>query len=179
MTSSVAAIWTVGGQRVSLNITNNISTQPKQFHCHNRPMKASILTISNYTKYIEHQFLPIFCFYAGIIFNITNNISTQPKQLHCHNRPMKAPTLTISNYSRLSLSRSRRDPLKHFKISVLRDIRCAELRKIPNEQPNFHKWTCNLTSLIRNICWKYCGKGGKLLLRSNFSPYPQYFITWC
>ena len=40
-------------------------------------------------------------------------------------------------YSRLSLSRSQRDPLKHFEISVLRHIRCAELRKIPNEQPNF------------------------------------------
>ena len=40
-------------------------------------------------------------------------------------------------YSRLSLSRSRRDPLKHFEISVLRHIRCAELGKIPNEQPNF------------------------------------------
>ena len=38
-------------------------------------------------------------------------------------------------YSRLSLSR--RDPLKHFEISVLRHIRCAELRKIPNKQPNF------------------------------------------
>ena len=42
-----------------------------------------------------------------------------------------------SIYSRLSLSRSRRDPLKRFEISVLRHIRCAELRKIPNEQPNF------------------------------------------
>ena len=40
-------------------------------------------------------------------------------------------------YSRLSLSRSRRDPLKHFEISVLRHMRSAELRKIPNEQPNF------------------------------------------
>ena len=39
--------------------------------------------------------------------------------------------------SRLSLSRSRRDPLKHFEISVLRHIRFAELRKIPIEQPNF------------------------------------------
>ena len=28
------------------------------------------------------------------------------------------------------LSRSRRDPLKHFEISVLRHIRSAELRKI-------------------------------------------------
>ena len=36
-------------------------------------------------------------------------------------------------YSRLSLSRSRRDPLKHFELSVLRHIRFAELRKIPIE----------------------------------------------
>ena len=40
-------------------------------------------------------------------------------------------------YSRLSLSRSRRDPLKHFEISVLRHIRVAELRTIPIEQPSF------------------------------------------
>ena len=31
-------------------------------------------------------------------------------------------------YSRLSLSRSQRDPLKNFEISVLRHIRFAELR---------------------------------------------------
>ena len=40
-------------------------------------------------------------------------------------------------YSRLSLFQSRRDSLKYFEISVLRSIRCAELRKIPIEQPNF------------------------------------------
>ena len=40
-------------------------------------------------------------------------------------------------YSRLSLSRSRRDPLKHFELSVVRHIRFAELSKIPIEQPNF------------------------------------------
>ena len=40
-------------------------------------------------------------------------------------------------YSQLSLSQSQRDPLKHFKLSVLRHIRFAELRKIPIEQPNF------------------------------------------
>ena len=39
-------------------------------------------------------------------------------------------------YGRLSLSRSRRDPLKHFEISVLRHIRFAELREIPIEQSN-------------------------------------------
>ena len=46
------------------------------------------------------------------------------------------PNFINVKYSRLSLSRSRRDPLKYFEISVLRHIRCAELRKTPNEQPN-------------------------------------------
>ena len=40
-------------------------------------------------------------------------------------------------YSRLSLSRSRRDPLNHFEIAVRRPSRFAELRKIPIELPNF------------------------------------------
>ena len=40
-------------------------------------------------------------------------------------------------YSRLSLSRNRRDPLKHFEISVLRHIRFSELRKILIAQQNF------------------------------------------
>ena len=40
------------------------------------------------------------------------------------------PPLLDLNYSQLSLSRSGRDHLKHFEISVLRHIRCAELRKI-------------------------------------------------
>ena len=53
------------------------------------------------------------------------------------------PTLKVALYcyctiySRLSLSRSRRGPLEYFEISVLRHIRCAELRKIPMVQPNF------------------------------------------
>ena len=55
-------------------------------------------------------------------------------------------------YSQLSLSQSRRDPLKHFEIPVLRHIRCAELRKIPIKPTKFHKLTCNLTPLVRNIC---------------------------
>ena len=29
------------------------------------------------------------------------------------------------------------------------------------------------------IYWKYCGKEKKLLLRSNFSSFPQYFFTCC
>ena len=52
-------------------------------------------------------------------------------------------------YSQHSLSRSRKDPLNHFEISVLRHIRYAETRKLPNEQPNF---TNELSPLVRNIC---------------------------
>ena len=40
-------------------------------------------------------------------------------------------------YSRFSLSRSQRDSLKYFEISILRHIRFAELSKLPIEQPNF------------------------------------------
>ena len=36
-------------------------------------------------------------------------------------------------------ARSRRDPLKHFEISVLRHIRFAELRKVPIELLYFTK----------------------------------------
>ena len=42
-----------------------------------------------------------------------------------------------SKYSGLSLSRNRRDPQKHFEISLLPHIRFAVLRKKQFEQPNF------------------------------------------
>ena len=45
------------------------------------------------------------------------------------------------NYGRLPLSRSQRDPLKHFEIFVPRHIRFAELRKKEFEQPH-----------VTNIC---------------------------
>ena len=38
--------------------------------------------------------------------------------------------------STLVISKSN-DPLIHFEISVLRHFRCAKLRKVPIEQPNF------------------------------------------
>ena len=64
------------------------------------------------------------------------------------------------NYSRLSISRSRRDPLKHFEIAVLRHIRFTELRKIPIEQPNFTN---------EHVIW---------LFLVMISSYPHYFVTW-
>ena len=42
---------------------------------------------------------------------------------------LKYKTECVSEYSRLSLSRSPRDFLKYFEISVSRHIRFAELRK--------------------------------------------------
>ena len=65
---------------------------------------------------------------------------------------------------------------------TLRDIRTStyqmcSIEENTNGTTKFHKLTCNLTPLVRNTCWKYCEKGEKLLLRSYFSSYPQYFVT--
>ena len=51
----------------------------------------------------------------------------------------------VVKYSRLSLSRTPRDSIKHFKISVLRHIRFAELRKTINRTITFdrmNKFVC-------------------------------------
>ena len=52
-------------------------------------------------------------------------------------------------YSRLSLSRSPRDSLKYFKISIPRHIRFVKLRKTINQTTTFNKWICNLTSEVK------------------------------
>ena len=60
-------------------------------------------------------------------------------------------------YSRLSLSRIPRDSLKHFEISVSRNIRVAEVRKTINHTTTFNKRICNLTPEDREklkILWK-------------------------
>ena len=58
-------------------------------------------------------------------------------------------------YSRLSLSRSPRDCMKQFEISVPRHIRFAELRKTINRTTTFNRMY--LTPKLE-IYWKYCGK---------------------
>ena len=84
----------------------------------------------------------------------------------------------VDVYSRLSLSRTPRDSMKHFEISVVRHIRFTELRKKQLiEQPPLTEWIRNLTPKLE-IYWKYCGKEEKLLLRSNFSSFPQYFVAF-
>ena len=74
-------------------------------------------------------------------------------------------------YSRLSLSRTLKDSLKYIEIPVLRHIRFPELRE--NQTTNYPKFIGDLSPLLKICIYKnYCGKGEKLLLKSNFSSYP-------
>ena len=41
----------------------------------------------------------------------------------------------------------------------------------------FYKWLCNVTPLIRNIYWKYCGKGEKLLPQEQFLLFSTIFCN--
>ena len=61
-------------------------------------------------------------------------------------------------YSRLSLSRSPRDSLEYFEISVPRHIRFAELRKLINRTTTFNKWICNLTPEVNRYTEKIVEK---------------------
>ena len=46
-----------------------------------------------------------------------------------------------------------------------------------NSNNTFNKYICNRTLEVRDtVYWNYCGKGEKLLLRSNFSSFPKYFF---
>ena len=47
--------------------------------------------------------------------------------------------------------------------------------KNTNRTTKFHKWTCNLTPLVRNICWKYCGKGKKFISQEQFLLFSPIF----
>ena len=64
---------------------------------------------------------------------------------------------------------------------ILRDIRTSTHQICRIEEKlirltTFNKYMCNWTLEVRYIYWKYCGKEEKLLLRSNFSSFPQYFL---
>ena len=64
------------------------------------------------------------------------------------------PILVIIKYSRLSLSRTRLS-----RITAYLEVKI---------------WSLFNTEIYQQTT-KYCGKEDKLLLRSNFSPFPQYF----
>ena len=82
----------------------------------------------------------------------------------------------VNNYSRLSLSRIPRDPLKYFEVSEPRHSVCRTEEKIIRTT-TFNKYICNWTLEVRDIL-KYCGKEEKLLLKSSFSSFPQYFLDF-
>ena len=50
----------------------------------------------------------------------------------------KFETIMKSSYNQLSLFRSRRDPLKHFEVSVLRYIRFCRTEENTNRTTKFH-----------------------------------------
>ena len=81
-----------------------------------------------------------------------------------------------TRYSRLSLSRTQgtlwnTSRYPYFDISDLQNW-----GKQLTEQLPLTEWICNLTPKLE-IYWKYCGKEEKLLLRSNFSSFPQCFVA--
>ena len=59
------------------------------------------------------------------ICNTFNDLEPMLLEDHCSHAAFELKTI----YSRLSLSRNRRAPLKHFEISALRHIRFVVLRK--------------------------------------------------
>ena len=70
-------------------------------------------------------------------------------------------------------SRSPRDSIKYFEISIPRHIRVVELRKTINQTTTFKKWICNLTPEVKDIL--------KILWKSReiapFSSCPRYSLS--
>ena len=80
----------------------------------------------------------------------------------------------LCTYSRLSLFRIPRDSLKHFEISVPRDIRVAEVRKTINWITTFNKGICNLTPEVRNM-YKIMWKKGEIAPMEQFLLFSTMF----
>ena len=99
---------------------------------------------------------------AGSLCNLVRNTFPRPIW-YWHTEP-------VYKYSRPSLSRIPRDSLKHFEISVPRNIRVAEVKKTINRTITFNKWVCKLTPELQTY-WKYCGKEEQFLLFSTILCY--------
>ena len=80
----------------------------------------------------------------------------------------------LTSYSRLLSSRIPRDSLKHFEITVHRNIRAAEVRKTINRTTTFNEWICNLTTKVRDIRIENIVEKRR---NCNFSSFPHYFVT--
>ena len=80
----------------------------------------------------------------------------------------------ISVQSALVISNSKGLSEIHQDTRTLTYQICRIEKNLTTECPIF---ICNLTPLHKiYIYLNYCGKGEKLLLKSNFSSYPQYFL---
>ena len=85
---------------------------------------------------------------------------------------LKAFQGSYAVYSRLSLSRSRRDPLKHFEISVVQHIRFAELRISLRDKRLFEITEVEITrvdciSSVAVNCNYSIGMGVRLFYKHN------------
>ena len=102
--------------------------------------------------------------------NVRRDVFWRFGSYHYENMPFEIQsTLVISNSKRLS--------------ETLRDIRTSTYQICGNEKNNKSNSTFTneyvICLLKLEIYWKYCGKEEKLLLRSNFSSFLQYFVTCC
>ena len=78
-------------------------------------------------------------------------------------------------YSRLSLSRSPRESLKYFKISVPRhNYQICRIEEKINQTTIFHKWICNLTPEVRDIL-KILWKRGEIAPEEQFLLFSTIF----
>ena len=91
---------------------------------HARTHKTSEKKI-NMKNDMKHGTLNIFV--ISLIFKLIVRLGYSIKMVMSPNGP-----LLVIRYNRLSLSRIPRDSLKHFEISVPRDVRAAEVRKTIN-----------------------------------------------
>ena len=93
--------------------------------------------------------------------------------MRTHNMLFHGQTTKLSIQSSLVISNSK------GLSKILWDIRTStyqicRLEEKINRTTALNKCIIGLSKL--EICWKYCGKEEKLLLRSNFSSFPQYFV---
>ena len=68
----------------------------------------------------------------------------------------------------ISKSKGSAETLRGIRSSTYQMCRIEENTK---RTTKVHRWTCNLTPLVRNTCWKYCGKGEKFLFLSTIFCY--------
>ena len=142
------------------------TAQQSPAHTHARTHKTSEKKI-NMKNDMKHGTLNIFV--ISLIFKLIIRLGYSIKMVMSPNGP-----LLVIRYNRLSLSRIPRDSLKHFEISVPRDVRVAEVRKTINWIATFNKWICYLTLEVRNM-YKIMWKRGEIAPEEQFLLFSTIF----